>query len=119
MALPELPAVFLSAIKTCLLIKKGNQKMRIQVRAELALDLIDARIGMTAEQRSKARQVLREQFTIAIEAEREECARVCEEYAMSCDKETKRYSAEDERLIIRSGARASLRCAESIRNRNT
>jgi hypothetical protein len=55
----------------------------------------------------------------AVKAEREGCARVCEQYAMLCDEGAMRHAIEDERLIVRSGARASLRCAESIRNRNS
>lgn len=51
-----------------------NQKRRM----ELTLDLINARVTLTGQQRNQIREILREQFSNAIEEEREACARLVE-----------------------------------------
>lgn len=51
-----------------------NQKIRM----ELTLDLINARVSLTGQQRNQIREILREKFASAIEEEREACARLVE-----------------------------------------
>jgi hypothetical protein len=55
--------------------------MRIEDRVDLALDLIDARQGLSDIRRRQVRATLLEQITLAVEEEREECARLADRMA--------------------------------------
>jgi hypothetical protein len=55
--------------------------MRIEDRVDLALDLIDARQGLSDIRRRQVRATLLEQIRLAIEDEREECARLADRMA--------------------------------------
>jgi hypothetical protein len=49
-----------------------NQKRRM----EMALDLINARVSLSGQQRNQIREIIREKFSAAIEEEREACAEI-------------------------------------------
>jgi hypothetical protein len=55
--------------------------MRIEDRVDLALDLIDARQGLSDIRRRQVRATLLEQITHAVEEEREQCARLADRMA--------------------------------------
>jgi len=55
--------------------------MRIEDRADLTLDLIDARQGLSDIRRRQVRATLLEQIRLAVEEEREECARLADRMA--------------------------------------
>jgi hypothetical protein len=55
--------------------------MRIEDRVDLTLDLIDARQGLSDIRRIQVRATLLEQITLAVEEEREECARLADRMA--------------------------------------
>jgi hypothetical protein len=52
--------------------------MRIEDRVDLTLDLIDARQGLSDIRRRQVRATLLEQIRLAVEEEREECARLAD-----------------------------------------
>jgi len=55
--------------------------MRIEDRVDLTLGLIDARQGLSDIQRRQVHATLLEQITLAVEEEREECARLADRMA--------------------------------------
>jgi hypothetical protein len=55
--------------------------MRIEDRVDLTLDLIDARQGLSDIRRRQVRATLLEQIRLAVEDEREECARLADRMA--------------------------------------
>jgi hypothetical protein len=55
--------------------------MRIEDRVDLTLDLIDARQGLSDIRRRQVRATLLEQIRLAVEEEREECARLADRMA--------------------------------------
>ncbi len=55
--------------------------MRIEDRVDFTLDLIDARHGLSDIRRRQVRATLLEQITLAVEEEREECARLADRMA--------------------------------------
>jgi hypothetical protein len=55
--------------------------MSIEDRVDFALDLIDARQGLSDIRRRQVRATLLEQITLAVEEEREECARLADRMA--------------------------------------
>src|SRR5215813_7505104 len=58
-----------------------DRLMRIEDRVDLTLDLIDARQGLSDIRRRQVRATLLEQITLAVEEEREECARLADRMA--------------------------------------
>ena len=55
--------------------------MRIEDRVDLTLDLIDARQGLSDIRRRQVRATLLDQIRLAVEEEREECARLADRMA--------------------------------------